>query len=541
MPESILIRAQDVDEGDALVLRSKFMEALLDPDLRECVHHLDIRRAQVDTNWCRRFLAHCDLDMDKALDFMLESVKFRHSMAVNELCGDGVCRQFFDIGAVWSHGHDRSGARLFIFNARLHFKQSGDMYEQGKRFLVFWIEKMEREEKGRRITIVFDMAQAGFANIDIGFIQYLINLFKLYYPDMLQNILVFEMPLLFTATWGVVKNMLPAKSHQLIKFVTRKDIGQHVPEQWLLERWGGADRWQYEVTDSVLHIPESPFLSAESGSEQEGTDSTASRQSHTLTNGTHLDSGLHINGKHTDSGAHTNGRHADNGPHINGKHKVHFGVESSSSESEAVGDAASIRNSTKIADLVEVVPADEIVFIAEQSEASASLHLKNISSASLAFKVKTTSPDRYRVRPSGGVLSASCTQRVQITLSDSARHLPNVTADRFLLQLVPLPEQMQQPASNQLTTLWKVKQTLPAGGLHELRFRCSARPSVPVAPLSSEPSLPEAVQRLSEVIARLERSSVRVEANQRRQLMVGWSLLLLFLLHVFSLLFYRPC
>jgi len=38
------------------------------------------------------------------------------------------------------------------------------------------------------------MADTGMANMDMEFIKYLIGLFKMYYPDFLNYILVFEMP-----------------------------------------------------------------------------------------------------------------------------------------------------------------------------------------------------------------------------------------------------------------------------------------------------------------------------------------------------------
>ena len=38
------------------------------------------------------------------------------------------------------------------------------------------------------------MGNAGLSNVDIPFISYLISLFKLYYPDLLNAIVVFELP-----------------------------------------------------------------------------------------------------------------------------------------------------------------------------------------------------------------------------------------------------------------------------------------------------------------------------------------------------------
>ena len=68
----------------------------------------------------------------------------------------------------------------------------------GPPYLLFLIPlspvPIHREERGKRISIVLDMSNAGLSNVDIPFISFLVNLFKFYYPDMLNSIIVFEMP-----------------------------------------------------------------------------------------------------------------------------------------------------------------------------------------------------------------------------------------------------------------------------------------------------------------------------------------------------------
>lgn len=51
-----------------------------------------------------------------------------------------------------------------------------------------------RKGKGNQITLFFDMTDAGLNNLDMEYIKFLINLFKSYYPDFLNYILIFEMP-----------------------------------------------------------------------------------------------------------------------------------------------------------------------------------------------------------------------------------------------------------------------------------------------------------------------------------------------------------
>ena len=48
------------------------------------------------------------------------------------------------------------------------------------------------------ITVYFDMTNTGMKNMDMDLIQYMIHLFKSYYPWFLNYIIVFEMPWLLS-------------------------------------------------------------------------------------------------------------------------------------------------------------------------------------------------------------------------------------------------------------------------------------------------------------------------------------------------------
>ena len=63
------------------------------------------------------------------------------------------------------------------------------------------------------------------------------------------------------------------------------------------------------------------------------------------------------------------------------------------------------------------------------------LKLKNTSSSAAAFKVKTTAPKNYLVKPSAGVLSANGTTEIKITLNKQTSD-PSGNNDRFLVQAV---------------------------------------------------------------------------------------------------------
>jgi len=85
-------------------------------------------------------------------------------------------------------------------------------------------------------------------------------------------------------------------------------------------------------------------------------------------------------------------------------------------------------------ELITVQPASALEF-QSNGKGSATLKLKNVSSGTIAFKVKTTAPHSYLVRPSGGSLLKGQSEDVQITLQDVP--LPN---HRFLVQATAIED-----------------------------------------------------------------------------------------------------
>ncbi|AFZ81437.1 vesicle-associated membrane protein, putative [Theileria equi strain WA] len=84
--------------------------------------------------------------------------------------------------------------------------------------------------------------------------------------------------------------------------------------------------------------------------------------------------------------------------------------------------------------LLRITPSDTIEFpLVLYTPLNASLKLENVSSEHVAFKIKTTTPKGYLVRPSTGVIKPGDVQTVQIILQPLSE-TPKVINDRFLVQ-----------------------------------------------------------------------------------------------------------
>ena len=88
---------------------------------------------------------------------------------------------------------DKDGRKLLVFSVFKHVKGSEKM-EDMKKFFVYMLERLDREEQGEQITLLFDCRTAGLRNMDMEFVQFIIGTLKEFYPDPLNYILVLEMP-----------------------------------------------------------------------------------------------------------------------------------------------------------------------------------------------------------------------------------------------------------------------------------------------------------------------------------------------------------
>ena len=57
---------------------------------------------------------------------------------------ESIDQALFKKGVLACHGRDKADCAVVIFSARLHERVSGAKFEEVKKFLVFWLEKMER-------------------------------------------------------------------------------------------------------------------------------------------------------------------------------------------------------------------------------------------------------------------------------------------------------------------------------------------------------------------------------------------------------------
>uniref|UniRef100_A0A7N0VF38 MSP domain-containing protein n=1 Tax=Kalanchoe fedtschenkoi TaxID=63787 RepID=A0A7N0VF38_KALFE len=88
--------------------------------------------------------------------------------------------------------------------------------------------------------------------------------------------------------------------------------------------------------------------------------------------------------------------------------------------------------------LVSVYPS-ELKFYLDQKPSFCDITVENNTDNHVAFKVKTTSPKSYYVRPNAGILHPWESCIIRVTLQIPREHLPDQCKDKFLLQSTAVP------------------------------------------------------------------------------------------------------
>ena len=170
--------------------------------------------------------------------------------------------------------------------------------------------------------------------------------------------------------------------------------------------------------------------------------------------------------------------------------------------------------------LVAVSP-EEIVFPNVLNQESVFiLKVKNTSTSPVAFKVKTTAPKNYLVKPSAGAIAAGGSMDIKITLNKQSTD-PSANNDRFLVQAVK-----SESGKDMTKEEW---QAIDKSNVHELRLHvvftgASSAPAgaAPVAPAmipvaiakdASPDQIRAKYEELTSYCSQLEREKKRVETE----------------------------
>ncbi|KAI4898787.1 hypothetical protein NFI96_026047 [Prochilodus magdalenae] len=478
----------------------------------------DVERLMKEDMLVDGYLTWRQFVVDDALKMIDESFQWRKEFSVNDLTESSIPRWMFETGAVYLHGYDKEGNKLFWFNVKLHVKDAKTTLDK-KRYVAFWLERYAKREPGMPLTVVFDMSESGLSNIDMDFVKYIINCFKVYYPKFLSKMIIVEMPWIMNAAWKIVKTWLGPEAISKLKFVSRSEAQTYISPEQLPLHMGGTDQFKYSYPpllddDFQSPINENGPIVSEDESEAKDTESECKESLESSFNAEQALRPKKVN--FAEDGVRTDDLERQDG----------------SSRLKGARKPLTTFKGT----LLNVSPAEELSFGSKDTEKKCLIVLNNVTKNQVAFKVRTTAPEKYRVKPSSSSCEAGANVDIIVSLHGGKNCRPSFAAlsrslslrslysllfsapgfqaspqDRFLIMAAEM-EPATGAGSPELAQFWK---EVPKAKVMEHRLRCHVLES-PKSILSNPSDSPSSTptgdsQDLQTALMRLMASNSRLE------------------------------
>ncbi|EAA11055.4 motile sperm domain-containing protein 2-like [Anopheles arabiensis] len=383
-------------------------------------HEHDMRWVFEGDGWLTKFLENNDLNMKESLKQLWETLEWRKSSGINEIREDNIRMEYINDGLMYPRGRDVDGKTVFIFRSKLYVRGTRNLDDLKKCFL-YWIERIIREANDDLVTIVFDLTDAGLSNVDMDYTKYIINTFKNYYPCSLNYILIYDLPWILNATFQIIKKLLPAKAVDRLRNISSKNIREYIDDDNMPRSWGGKDDYVFQFVPERRKSMELPLT-------QNG-----------IQNG------------------------------ILSK-KVHFANLSPPESPMLDKPSTTFQPESSEGEMLRIKPQNTITFSRLGNDLVGTVEITNVDTKDVSYKVKTTAPEKFRVRPSTGVLPPSASVNINVMLQQG-QQMHTINREKFLVMCIGLTDEISTNPQD-LTELWK-KISAKSSSVEQHRLKCA--------------------------------------------------------------------
>eukprot|EP01096_Ripella_sp_DP13-Kostka_P002236 TRINITY_DN1299_c0_g1_i1.p1 TRINITY_DN1299_c0_g1~~TRINITY_DN1299_c0_g1_i1.p1 ORF type:complete len:329 (-),score=138.59 TRINITY_DN1299_c0_g1_i1:101-997(-) len=198
-----------------------------------------------------RFLIARDFVFDDSLKLLQDSLSWREKL------GDisyKDCEPELRMGAFHYHGHSKTGSPICIVNAGRFKPSMCDV----KRLVILnsiVIEDLIRANKdGEAYTVIIDFEDFGLSNMSFDLVRPLIDIWNLYYPEVIEVEYHINTPWVMRTIWSWVKPLLPERTKNKIIFLPsdfKPFLAQYIDAPQLEAKYGGSSEWVAEGWESA--------------------------------------------------------------------------------------------------------------------------------------------------------------------------------------------------------------------------------------------------------------------------------------------------
>lgn len=423
----------------------------------------------INDDWyLKRFLLARNRNVDQAFEMLDETMRWRNDMYISQVRDYHFPSEFYQIGALFIYEPDLQGNLVLYMRIKMHHK-TAELDEPAKGFLVHNFNKAEKLSRGNGFAIVFDLTGAGYSNLDFPFLTFLIGFGRNHFPGSLSYILVYNLPWILSTFQKMVFAMLPPEAAGIIKFASGNEIFKYIaPENTPDYIPGGKCRRNFRkvapgskpILDLVMHYGYSQDdydrLYPAFQKDLEEAQKALSVNQYYDPPDDFYDSieGVEITPLPLPS-------RRVRTPKQRPPEDENYTPEMKRLDKQAT------KSTVKRESYLTISPSvDNVVFYYDGSCYSAEVDIKNQTSGYLAFKILSTSPQKYSVSPFKGIILPNSLIRVTIMLKPneskvkksniSGANLMPSLKDRFLCVATPIAS--ANMSASEFNSLWAKNQ-----------------------------------------------------------------------------------
>ncbi|XP_014674528.1 PREDICTED: motile sperm domain-containing protein 2-like [Priapulus caudatus] len=429
MAENIDADGEEIASDEIRELRRRFLDERRKEINGGTYDRRDVDRFEKDDHYVGLFLKSRYGNVGDALTAVHTSLEWRKQFAIADVREEDL-RPQFESGLLYFHGRDREGRAILWFVGRLHRRDASQL-DAHKRLLAHHFERHCAENPREQLVVAMDMHGAGLANLDMDLVSFMVSCFETLFPHMLAYLIVYDLPWMLQAAWRIVRSWLDPRGVDVVKVVGRKEIVSYFDAENRPEHMGGVDAFRF-----VYRGPEErrkvTFADSFDDTAQSAAADAANVEYSTPAN--------------------------ENPPPFPGF---------DGAAAPPTGARRRGRRKSVTGPLLVISPGTELELATDNAaDSSEAITLTNRSEKAVAFKVKITSPQKYRVRPSSGVIQPGASADVTVSLQSG---FSSVARDKFLIMSTELEE--RQPSADGLAAAWN-----NASSVFKHRLHCRARP-----------------------------------------------------------------
>lgn len=386
----------------------------------------DVNRIRENEWYVKRFLLARRRNVGEAFEMMRNTMRWRKEMGLPTMKDSDFPIEFYKIGGLFAYERDKDGNVVIFMRVRMH-RKIPELADPVKKFLMHIVNKVDLEVDGNGTVIVFDCSGAGYSNMDLDFLTFLISAGNSYFPVGLKYILVYELSWFLNAFRRIAMSLIPQSFLPLIKFANKNDITDYIPIDNLPDYMGGKCKRNYRfIPKGCTNVTK---LAIDNGYTDEDIERILPLFEPLLEEADKEIAEKNYVDPH------------NNEPVIENNEKP--------LSNEITVPEKSIYLSSNMLDIFpkEIIEFD---FDPNANTYQASVTLKNLTDTPLAFKVQSNNPNNYNVSPRLGILLERAILRFNVQLISDQTY---ETKDKFLILALPIPD--PKIGANEFAKLWK--------------------------------------------------------------------------------------